>query len=282
MPNWEKQKKGLILSPQKLYLNMDMIEISKLSKTFTTGREKIHALRGVNLRLAKGRSLALIGPTAAGKSVLLKCLIGLYPPQSGTIHIDSQAAHMVAAKRPPALNARIGMLFQQNALFNSLTVWENIAFRLIANHMPRKQARLRSEELLLRVGLSVTSATLFPSDLSGGMQKRVGFARAIASEPHILLLDNPTAGLDPILVARIDRMIVRLTREMGVTVISVTSNMKGIFEAYDEIAVLADGDLKWHGTTEAARTDKNEWLRQLLEARRDGPIKMQTDNMQAA
>jgi len=128
------------------------------------------------------------------------------------------------------------MLFQQNwLLFNSLTVWENIAFRLIANHVPRKEARLRAEKLLLRVGLSAESATLFPSDLSGGMQKRVGFARAIASNPDILLLDNPTAGLDPILVARIDRMIVRLTREMGVTVISVTSNMNGIFDAYDEI-----------------------------------------------
>ena len=261
---------------------MDMIEINKLSKTFTVGREQITALDGVDLRLAKGRSLAVIGPTAAGKSVLLKCLIGLYPPQAGTIHIDGQAAHMVAAKRPPALNARIGMLFQQNALFNSLTVWENIAFRLIANHVPRKEARARAEKLLLRVGLSAASATLFPSDLSGGMQKRVGFARAIATDPHILLLDNPTAGLDPILVARIDRMIVRLTREMGVTVISVTSNMNGIFDAYDEIAVLADGDLKWHGTSEAARTDKNEWLRQLLEGRRDGPIKMQTGEMRAA
>jgi phospholipid/cholesterol/gamma-HCH transport system ATP-binding protein len=170
------------------------------------------------------------------------------------------------------LNDRIGMLFQQNALFDSLPVWENIAFRLIANGMARDEARAEAEALLPRVGLPAANADLFPADLSGGMQKRVGFARAIATKPDILLLDNPTAGLDPILSARVDDMISALARESGACVISVTSNMVGITEAYDEIGVMHEGQLRWHGSAKAAETDDNAWLRQLLAGSREGPI----------
>jgi len=246
---------------------MSRIKIDNLSKSFGS----LEALKGVSFSLQAGRSLALIGPTAAGKSVLLKCLVGLYAPDSGTISIDGEAVG-VSDERAPSLNDRIGMLFQQNALFDSLPVWENIAFRLIANGMSREQARAEAEALLPRVGLPAANADLFPADLSGGMQKRVGFARAIATKPDILLLDNPTAGLDPILSARVDDMISALARESGACVISVTSNMVGITEAYDEIGVMHEGELRWQGSAKAAETDDNAWLRQLLAGSREGPI----------
>ena len=173
---------------------MSRLDIDNLTKRFGT----LTAVKDFSLALDAGRSLALIGPTAAGKSVLLKCLVGLYAPEQGRILIDG-APVGVTDDRSAELNARIGMLFQQNALFDSLPVWENIAFRLIANGMGRDEARAEAEALLPRVGLPAANADLFPADLSGGMQKRVGFARAIATKPDILLLDNPTAGLDPIL-----------------------------------------------------------------------------------
>ena len=246
---------------------MSRIKIDNLSKSFGS----LEALKGVSFSLQAGRSLALIGPTAAGKSVLLKCLVGLYAPDGGTISIDGEAVG-VSDERAPSLNDRIGMLFQQNALFDSLPVWENIAFRSIANGMSREQARAEAEALLPRVGLPAANADLFPADLSGGMQKRVGFARAIATKPDILLLDNPTAGLDPILSARVDDMISALARESGACVISVTSNMVGITEAYDEIGVMHEGELRWQGSAKAAETDDNAWLRQLLAGSREGPI----------
>ena len=246
---------------------MDRLVIDRVSKNFGA----VDTLKEVSLSLAPGRSLALIGPTAAGKSVLLKCLVGLYAPTSGRILIDG-AEVGVTDERALELNRRIGMLFQQNALFDSLPVWENIAFRLIADGMDRDAARAEAEALLPRVGLPVANADLFPADLSGGMQKRVGFARAIATKPDILLLDNPTAGLDPILSARVDGMISALARESGACVISVTGNMVGITDAYDEIAVLHEGILRWHGGAKEAETAKNVWLQQILAGSRDGPI----------
>lgn len=244
-----------------------MLQIESVSKNF----DNLVALDKVDLSLKQGRSLALIGPAAAGKSVLLKCLVGLYAPSDGVIKIDGVDVG-AAAQRPKELNHRIGMLFQQNALFDSLTVWENIAFRLMADGMGRRAARAQAEALLPKVGLPEENAILTPADLSGGMQKRVGLARAIATDPDILLLDNPSAGLDPILAAKIDRMIKGLVEKRGATVISVTGNMVNIHEAYDEIAVLHEGCMRWHGTSQAARDDKNPWLRQLLEGQRDGPI----------
>ncbi len=244
-----------------------MIELRHISKSF----EHIKALDRVSLCVRRGRSLAIIGAAAAGKSVMVKLIAGLYAPETGHIEIDGQAVGTVK-NRSHDLNLRIGMLFQQNALFDSLRVWENISFRLMMNGTSRDEARLISGELLQKVGLPKENATLFPADLSGGMQKRVGFARALATGADILLLDNPTAGLDPILAARIDRMIARLARENGATVISVTSNMVGIYEAYDEIAVLDKGQIKWHGSARQAEAEQNPWLRQIIEGHREGPI----------
>ena len=253
---------------------MSRIHIETLGKSFDGKR----ALQNISLKLEPGRSLALIGPTAAGKTVLLKCLVGLYAPDQGTIRIDGDDIANPDT-RPETLNDRIGMLFQQNALFDSLSVWENIGFRLMARGSSRDSARARAEELLPQVGLPVETADLFPADLSGGMQKRVGFARAIATAPDILLLDNPTAGLDPILAARVDAMISSLARKNGATVISATSNMVGLTQAYDDIAVLHDGELRWHGSADSAQEADNPWLRQLLSGSRAGPI--ETINIEA-
>ena len=244
-----------------------MITIDKITKRFGD----ITALDNVSVRVDAGKSLAIIGPAASGKSVLLKLIAGLYAPEVGQIMIDGVSVGTVD-QRDDALNLRIGMLFQQNALFDSLPVWENIAFRLFMTGTKRDEARAVSETLLKKVGLPVENADLFPADLSGGMQKRVGFARALATGADILLLDNPTAGLDPILAARIDQMISRLARESGATIISVTGNMVGIDEAYDEIIVLDKGQIKWQGPGQQAMSDSNPWLRQLVDGRRDGPI----------
>lgn len=253
---------------------MSRIQIETLGKSFDGKR----VLQNISLTLEPGRSLALIGPTAAGKTVLLKCLVGLYAPDQGTILVDGEDAANPDT-RAETLNDRIGMLFQQNALFDSLSVWENIGFRLMARGRSRDGARARAEELLLQVGLPVETADLFPADLSGGMQKRVGFARAIATAPDILLLDNPTAGLDPILAARVDAMISALARKNGATVISATGNMVGLTQSYDDIAVLHDGELRWHGSADSAQEADNPWLRQLLSGSRAGPI--ETINIEA-
>lgn len=245
-----------------------MINVDRVTKKFGD----LIALDAVSLRVEAGQSLAIIGPTAAGKTVLLKCLAGLYPIESGSMQIDGQALQVVS-KRDDALNNRIGMLFQQNALFDSLTVWENISFRLLQQGLHRATAKTKAEDLLLKVGLPRSAADLSPADLSGGMQKRVGFARAIATQADILLLDNPTAGLDPILSARIEKMIQTMTRETGAAIISVTSSMTHLTEYYDAIAVMHDGKIRWSGSAEAAKTSDNPYLRQLMDGGRDGPIK---------
>lgn len=246
-----------------------MIKISHLNKNFGS----LQALKDVSLSLDKRRSLALLGATAAGKSVFLKCLAGLYPLSSGKIEIDGQLVG-VTAERSANMNHRIGTLFQQNALFDSLPVWENISFRLMADGMKRSEAKDKAEEILPKIGLPAETGKLFPADLSGGMQKRVGFARAIITNPDILLLDNPTAGLDPILAARIDRMINRLVHASGATVVSATSNMVGIYEAYDDIAIMDAGILQWNGTSKEAQATDNPWVRQIIEGHREGPIKV--------
>ncbi len=241
-------------------MSQQRIIIKNVSKRFYTSTGEVCALRDVSLSLAPARTLALVGTTGAGKSVLLKLLAGLYAPDSGTIVFNT-----------PHKKPRIGMLFQHNALFDSLPVWENIAFPLLVgsaeNPMTRREARDVAQALLPRVGLPPDTADLSPSALSGGMQKRVGFARAIIAKPDILLLDNPTAGLDPILAARIDAMIGTLARESGASVISVTAHMAGLGTAHDDIAVLHEGVLYWHSAMHDTLDEGlkgSAWLRQIL------------------
>lgn len=239
-----------------------VIDICECSVVF--GR--VFGLRDFSLNVARGEVIGVVGPTAAGKTVLLKLLAGLYKAKQGSVNIFGlPAGHK-------ELTNRIGMLFQHDALFDSLSIWENIAFRAINMGHPRRQAREEVEAFLPRVGLGADTASLYPSDLSGGMQKRVGFARAIFDKPDLLLLDNPTAGLDPILAARIEKLIQTLARESGATVLSVTGNMTHITDSYDRVILLHDGVKRWSGPAASCRSDPDPYLRQLIDGHRQGPM----------
>ena len=222
-----------------------MLQVEAVTKKF----DDLVALDKVDLFLKQGRSLALIGPAAAGKSVLLKCLVGLYAPSEGVIRIDGQEVG-TAAQRPKALSHRIGMLFQQNALFDSLTVWENIAFRLMADGMGRRAARAQAEALLPKVGLPEENAILTPADLSGGMQKRVAIARAIVMNPKYLFCDEPNSGLDPKTAIIIDNLIQEITEEFQITTVINTHDMNSVMEIGQKIIFLENGTKAWEGDKE--------------------------------
>jgi phospholipid/cholesterol/gamma-HCH transport system ATP-binding protein len=249
------------------------VAINKLTKRFG---QKI-ALDAVDLVLAKGETMAIIGPSAAGKSVLMKCLVGIYGADQGTIQLDNDDVSDNNAPARPEWAAKIGMLFQQNALFDSLSVWENICFRQIElGTLSRKDAKDRAIELLGLVGLATESADLKPNDLSGGMQKRVGIARAISSDPEILLLDNPTAGLDPVLSNHIERMIAKIAQQRGTTVISITNDMHIARTRYQNLTMMYDGRVYWAGKTRDIDDAHNAHLTQMLDGSSQGPITMRT------
>ena len=232
-------------------------------------------LDGVDLVVPRGSSLALIGPSASGKTVLLKCLLGLYRPDAGEIEIEGRDVMRMSRVEHDALMDRIGVLFQQNALFDSMPIWENICFRPIASKkLNRRQARERAVELLGQVGMSADVADLYPSDLSGGMQKRVGLARAIAGKPEILVLDDPTAGLDPILAHAIDELIDGLVAKNGVTAIAITGEMKNIRNRYQRVALLHDHKIQWQGLSSEIDDSHHAALIQMVEGQAEGPIKM--------
>ncbi len=231
---------------------MNVLKVDSIKKSF----EHQLVFEDVSFTLDKGQSLAVIGEASAGKTVLLKCLAGLYNVDQGEIDFQNKPLQYK--------NNNIGMLFQRNALFDSLTVWENIAFKLMVDGVTRQKARLAVEDLLPKIGLSIENAILFPSDLSGGMQKRVGLARAIISKPDILLLDNPAAGLDPVLATRIQNLITDLAYETGTTVVSVTGDIKNVEKYYNKIALLHEGSLQWCGKASDAKGTKNELLHCML------------------
>jgi phospholipid/cholesterol/gamma-HCH transport system ATP-binding protein len=249
------------------------ISVENLSKRFG---DKL-ALDDVSLQLPKGETLAIIGPSAAGKSVLMKCLVGIYGADSGKILLDGDDVSQTNAPKRAEWAERIGMLFQQNALFDSLKVWENICFRQIeTGTLSRKEARDRALDLLGLVGLAAESADLTPSDLSGGMQKRVGVARAISTDPSILLLDNPTAGLDPVLSNHIERMIGKIAEQRGTTVISITNDMHIARTRYQNLMMMHEGKVYWAGKTKDIYDAHNEHLTQMLNGSSRGPITMRT------
>lgn len=232
-------------------------------------------LDGLSLDLQPGKNLALIGSAASGKTVLLKCIIGLYPIDGGGIDVDGVAVSSLNASEHEKLLDRFGVLFQRSALFDSLPVWENIAFkRVTIGKARRKDAREAAILKLRQVGMKPETADLFPASLSGGMQKRVALARAIMEQPDILLLDDPTAGLDPILTRVINELIARLAEETGATVLSVTSDMEAMRRDYSAVAMLHDGRIIWQGATRDIDQAGNAHLDQLVNGRPDGPIKM--------
>lgn len=233
-------------------------------------------LNGLSLDVGAGDHLAIIGSAASGKTVLLKCIIGLYSVDSGTIAVDGVNLASLNNEKKEAVLDRFGVLFQRSALFDSLTVWENIAFKQVTvGHAQRKHAREAAIIRLRQVGMKPETADLFPASLSGGMQKRVALARAIMEQPDILLLDDPTAGLDPILTRVINELIQQLADETGATVLSVTSDMDAMQRDYPAVAMLHEGRIIWSGATKDIPHAGNPYLEQLVNGRPDGPIKMQ-------
>jgi phospholipid/cholesterol/gamma-HCH transport system ATP-binding protein len=249
-----------------------MIELLEVHKRFGENR----VLQGVNLSIASGTSMVIIGGSGTGKSVLLKCILGLVHPDQGSITLDGQdvTAKGKSGADRDAFLARFGMLFQGGALFDSLRVWENVAFRLVrgANALPKPQAREVAIEKLRRVGLKPTVADLFPAELSGGMQKRVGLARAIAAEPEIIFFDEPTTGLDPIMAGVINDLIREIVVEMGATAMTITHDMSSVRAIADNVAMLHGGVIRWTGPVGEMDATSDPYVQQFIYGRADGPI----------
>lgn len=242
-----------------------MIELRHLSKSFGTK----HVLRDVSLRVDRGESLAIIGGSGTGKSVTLKCILGLITPDRGDILVDG--VPIDGARE--AFYQNFGMLFQGGALFDSLPVWQNVAFRLIHDRsMTRADARDRAIEKLRRVGLKPDVADLLPAELSGGMQKRVGLARAIATDPAVIFFDEPTSGLDPIMSGVINALIREIVTEMGATTMTITHDMSSVRAIADTVALIHDGHVQWMGTVAEMDSTRDPHLYQFLNGLAEGPI----------
>ena len=244
-----------------------MIALSDVHKAF--GPKQV--LRGLTLEVGRGESCAVIGGSGTGKSVCLKCILGLVAPDSGTIRVDGRD---VGQGDRDAFLARFGMLFQGGALFDSMSVWQNVAFRLLRGDQkrPRREAREIAVEKLRRVGLTPEVADLYPSELSGGMQKRVGLARAIAAEPAIIFFDEPTTGLDPIMAGVINDLIREIVTEMGATAVTITHDMSSVRAIADRVAMLHAGKIRWHGPASEIDRADDPYLRQFVSGSAEGPI----------
>ena len=249
-----------------------MIAVRGLCKRFG---DKV-VLDGIDLDVEAGTSMVVIGGSGSGKSVLLKCILGLIEPDAGSIMIDGQDVLRLDEGARERLRSRIGMLFQAGALFDSLSVWENVAFGLLAQHKAsRGDARARAGEILKQVGLDPSVGDLSPAELSGGMQKRVGLARAIAAQPSILFFDEPTTGLDPIMGAVIDGLIVDCVKRLGSTAIAITHDMASATRIGDRAAMLFRGKLVWQGAASELLESGNAMVDQFTHGRREGPIQME-------
>jgi phospholipid/cholesterol/gamma-HCH transport system ATP-binding protein len=244
-----------------------MIELRNVHKAF--GDTPV--LRGVTFEVPKGESMVVIGGSGTGKSVTLKCILGLVEPDSGEILVGGQP---IRRGDRDAFLARFGMLFQGAALFDSLTVWQNVAFRLLRGRQkrPRAEAREIAVEKLRRVGLKAETADLYPAELSGGMQKRVGLARAIAADPEVIFFDEPTTGLDPIMAGVINDLIREIVVEMGATAITITHDMTSVRAIADDVAMLHDGVIQWTGPVSEMDGCSDPYVQQFIHGRAEGPI----------
>jgi phospholipid/cholesterol/gamma-HCH transport system ATP-binding protein len=244
-----------------------MITLSRVHKSFGANA----VLRGVDLKVERGTSMVVIGGSGTGKSVLLKSILGLVRPDSGLIALDGQDVQQAERE---AFLARFGMLFQGGALFDSMTVWENVAFRLMRGPLarPRDEARAIAIEKLRRVGLKPEVADQVPAELSGGMQKRVGLARAIAAQPEIIFFDEPTAGLDPIMSGVINALIREIVVEMGATAITITHDMTSVRAIADNVAMLHGGVIQWTGPVIQLDDCTDAYVQQFIHGRSEGPI----------
>jgi len=254
--------------PMPVPMPVPMIEFRDVYKSFGDN----HVLRGINLIVDKGESMVIIGGSGTGKSVLLKCVLGLLVPDKGEILVDGKPVNDGDRE---AFLARFGMLFQGGALFDSMTVWQNVAFRLRhgALKRPKSEARAIAIEKLRRVGLEERVADLYPAELSGGMQKRVGLARAIAADPEIIFFDEPTTGLDPIMSGVINKLIREIVVEMGATAMTITHDMSSARAIADKVAMIYDGKVRWCGPVAEMDASGDPYLDQFIHARATGPIK---------
>lgn len=247
------------------------IKVRGLCKSF--GRKVV--LRDLDLDVPKGQSLVVIGGSGTGKSVLIKCIIGLMKPDKGSIEIDGHEVTRMSSGEREEIMHKFGMLFQGGALFDSLPVWENVAFGLIAG---RGFNRAEAKEIALRklaaVGLGPDVAQLYPAELSGGMQKRVSLARAIATEPEIIFFDEPTTGLDPIMSQVINELIKQCVDDLGATALSITHDMQSLRVIGDNAAMIYDGRIIWHGPAGDIDHSGNAHVEQFVQGKAEGPIKM--------
>jgi len=233
-------------------------------------------LNNLDLDIGVGESVVVIGGSGTGKSVLLKCILGLMRPDSGSIKVDGTEVTGMRAREREQITRKFGMLFQGGALFDSLPVWENVAFGLIQGERKGKAAAKQiAIKTLAQVGLGADVGALFPAELSGGMQKRVALARAIAMQPEIIFFDEPTTGLDPIMADVINDLIVKCTRELGATALSITHDLASARKIADRIAMLYNGRIIWAGTVASIDDSGNDYVDQFINGRAEGPIEMQ-------
>jgi phospholipid/cholesterol/gamma-HCH transport system ATP-binding protein len=248
------------------------IAVRGLEKSFGPKR----VLDGIDIDCGIGESLVIIGGSGTGKSVFVKCILGLLHPEAGSIRIDGVDTLGIARSERARLMSKFGMLFQGAALFDSLHVWENVAFGLIQGRgMERANAKRIALEKLAAVGLGAEVGELRPAELSGGMQKRVALARAIAAEPEIIFFDEPTTGLDPIMADVINDLIIKCVRELGATAVSITHDMVSARKIADRIAMLHKGKIVWHGPAAEIDNSRNAFVDQFVHGRAEGPIQME-------
>jgi len=248
------------------------IRLRNLRKSFG---EKL-VLDGIDLDIMPGTSMVVIGGSGSGKSVMLKCILGLLEPDDGSIEIDGKELLSLPRTEQDAVRSRIGMLFQNGALFDSLPVWENVVFGLLAQRrLRRAEGPDRAAEFLAQVGLAASVGALYPAELSGGMQKRVALARAIAARPDIMFFDEPTTGLDPIMADVINELIVKCVNALGANAVSITHDMASARKIGHRVAMLYEGRLIWQGPVAEIDCSNNAHVDQFIHGRAEGPIRMQ-------
>ncbi len=248
------------------------IRMRDVHKSF--GENKV--LQGLDLDVGAGESVVVIGGSGSGKSVLLKCILGLLMPEAGNIQVDGQEVVGLSDRERDPIRRKFGMLFQNAALFDSLPVWHNVAFGLISGQgMEQRRAKEIALAKMAAVGLGPDVAELWPAELSGGMRKRVGLARAIATEPEIIFFDEPTTGLDPIMGDVINDLIIKCVRELGATALSITHDMTSARKIADRIAMLYQGKIIWAGPVGDIDSSGNAHVDQFIHGRAEGPIEMQ-------
>ncbi|MEK9723059.1 MAG: ATP-binding cassette domain-containing protein [Rhodospirillaceae bacterium] len=248
-----------------------LLELAGVTKAFGANR----ALTGVDLTVNRGDSLVLIGSSGSGKTLVLKCIMGLIPFDAGRIAFEGRDVTDFSDAERDDFLGHFGMTFQRSGLFDSMPVWENVAFQVLqGGRLGRAAAKDLAIDKLAAVGLDAPTADLYPAELSGGMQKRVGLARAIANDPDVLFLDEPTAGLDPIMTNIINELILEVVGQLGATVVSITSDMSSLKVISNRVAMIHEGRIIWDGATADVETSGNAVVDQFVHSRAEGPIDM--------